>query len=119
MTTPDPGQDHLSALDDDWVSCKGDRHDFPKLRVGPLPPGVTARPVRSGIYQMTYTCPDCGTIRTKTTSRGGIISTAKYTYHYPAGYLAPKGAGLTKRDYAFELARRAAPYVRTAAKATS
>ncbi len=111
------GQEHLDTLDDDWVSCKGDRHDFPKLRVGPLPPGMTSRPVRNGASQLTYTCPDCGTVRTRTTLRGGIIaSSVKYSYKHPEGYLAPKGAGLTKADYASELGRRVAPYIRAAAK---
>lgn len=114
------GEQHLSTLDDDWVSCKGDRHDFPKLRVGPLPKGVTASPVsRSGVYQLTYTCPDCGTVRTKTTQRGGIVAGAKYSYRHPTGYLAPPGAGLSKADYANELGRRAAPFIRSAAKSGS
>jgi len=109
------GQDHLDALDDDWASCKGDRHDFPKLRVGPLPAGVTTRPVKDGVSQLTYVCPDCGTIRT--TLRGGIIDrSVKYNYRHPDGYIAPKGAGLTKADYANELSRRVAPYIRAAAK---
>src|SRR5690242_14804459 len=48
------GQEHLDAMDDNVASCKGDRHDFPKLRVGQLPAGVTARPSsRQGIYQLT------------------------------------------------------------------
>lgn len=111
------GQEHLDTLDDEWVSCKGDRHDFPKLRVGPLPKGVTSRPVKNGVSQLTYVCPDCGTVRTRTTLRGGIIDrSVKYSYQHPEGYLAPKGAGLTKADYANELGRRVAPYIRAAAK---
>ena len=111
------GQEHLDTLDDNKLSCKGDRHDFPKLRVGPLPHGVDAKPIRrTGVYQITYTCPDCGTTRTKTTLRGGIVATAKYEYKHPPGYLAPKGAGLSKSDYATELGRRAAPYVRGSAR---
>jgi hypothetical protein len=114
------GQDHLNSLDDDKLSCKGDRHDFPKLRVGPLPRGVNAEPIRrSGVYQLTYTCPDCGTQRTKTTLRGGIVATAKYEYKHPPGYLAPKGAGLYKSDYAAELGRRAAPYIRGGARSAA
>lgn len=110
------GEDHLNALSDDWLSCKGDRHDFPKLRVGPLPPGVTATPQREGVYQLVYTCPDCGTVRTRTTLKGGIIDTGiQYAYKHPHGYLAPAGAGLTKADYAMALGERQAPYVRAAA----
>jgi len=106
------GADHLNALSDDFVSCKGDRHDFPKLRVGPLPKGVKAVPIRQGQYQLTYTCPDCGTERTKTTLKGGILnSSALYSYKHPPGYLAPPGAGLVKADYARELGRRTAPYI--------
>jgi hypothetical protein len=41
------GDDHLNGLDDDWLSCKGDRHDFPKLKVGPLPDGIDAKHVRT------------------------------------------------------------------------
>lgn len=110
------GQEHLDTLDDEWLSCKGDRHDFPKLKVGPLPPGVTPRPAKNGVYQLTYVCPDCGTVRTKTTARGGIVVQAKYGYKHPQGYLAPKDAGLRKADYANELGKRAAPHVRAAAK---
>jgi hypothetical protein len=110
------GQEHLDAMDDNVASCKGDRHDFPKLRVGPLPPGVTARPTsRQGVSQLTFTCPDCGTKRTKTTRRGGIVETAKYDYDYPPGYLAPRGSGLTKADYAANLGKRVAPFIREAA----
>jgi hypothetical protein len=109
------GQQHLDTMDDNVASCKGDRHDFPKLRVGPLPPGVTARPTsRQGVYQITFTCPDCGTSRTKTTRRGGIVQTAKYDYDYPDGYLAPRGAGLTKADYTANLGKRVAPHIRAA-----
>ena len=116
--TATPGRQHLARLDDNAVSCKGDRHDFPKLRVGPLPPGVTSRPAqRNGVYQLVYTCPDCGTVRVRTTLRGGVVSTGvKYGYKHPPGYLAPKGAGLRKADYTAELGRRVAPYIRDAAK---
>lgn len=118
LTVVASGEEHLNSLDDNWVSCKGDRHDFPKLRVGPLAPGITARAAgRTGVYQLTYTCPDCGTVRTKTTLRGGIVARNKYEYKHPAGYIAPKGAGLTKADYAAELGRRAAPHIREAARA--
>jgi hypothetical protein len=114
------GQDHLTSLDDDKLSCKGDRHDFPKLRVGPLPAGVNAEPIRrTGVYQLTYTCPDCGTTRTKTTLRGGIVAQAKYEYKHPPGYLAPPGAGLSKSDYTSELGRRVAPYVRGGARSVA
>jgi len=109
--------EHLDTLSDEWVSCKGDRHDFPKLRIGPLPKGVTSRRAKQGQYQLTYICPDCGTKRTKTTLRGGILEASnKYTYNHPKGYLAPKGAGLRKVDYTAELGRRNAPYVRDAAR---
>lgn len=109
------GDDHLHNLSDEFLSCKGDRHDFPKLRVGPLADGVTAKHIKNGVYQLIYTCPDCGTKRTKTTLRGGVLDPgATYAYDHPKGYLAPKGAGLTRGDYTAELGRREAPYVRTA-----
>lgn len=112
------GDDHLEALSDDAISCKGDRHDFPKLKVGPLPKNVRASHVRQGVYQLTYTCPDCGTVRTRTTQKGGIVdSSIKYDYKHPKGYLAPKGAGLTRADYVEELGRRAAPFVKASAQA--
>lgn len=111
------GQYHLDHMDDGVASCKGDRHDFPKLRVGPLPRGVTAAPAqRQGVYQLTFICPDCGTKRTKTTRRGGIVQSSKYDYKYPPGYLAPHGAGLRKADYTANLGKRMAPHVRDAAK---
>lgn len=108
------GDDHLNVLDDNMLSCKGDRHDFPKLRVGPLNRNIKAKHVKNGVYQLTYVCPDCGTRRTKTTLKGGIVVTAKYDYDHPPGYLAPPGAGLTKADYARELGTREAPHVRAA-----
>ena len=110
------GADHLHGLSDEFLSCKGDRHAFPKLKVGPLPKGVQAKHVKNGVYQLTYTCPDCGTERTKTTRRGGILdSAAIYAYKHPRGYLAPKDAGLTRADYVHELGEREAPYVKAAA----
>lgn len=110
------GDKHLNEINDEFLSCKADRHDFPKLKVGPLPKGVKAEYVKQGVYQLTYTCPDCGTVRTRTTLKGGIVDVGvKYDYKHPKGYLAPKGAGLVKSDYVAEFGARTEPYIEAAA----
>lgn len=113
-------RDHLASLDDGAAGCKGDVHDFPKLRPGKKwPKGVTVVKQVDGSSQLVYTCPDCGTVRRRDTTRQGVIITGprhRYSYWHPKGYLAPKGAGLTRADYARELGQRLAPMVREAVK---
>lgn len=113
------GQNHLASLDDGAASCKGERHDFPKLRPGRRwPKNLTSRRIAEGVYQLTYSCPDCGTERRRTTLKGGILSSGvAYNYKYPRGYLAPPGAGLTKADYVRELGNRVASDIEVNAKA--
>lgn len=110
-------QDFVRNMDDDKLSCRADRHSFPKLRTGPLPRGVRAVPTVDGAFQLTFTCPDCGTRRTRTTRPGGSIDrSVAYSYNWPDGYLAPKGSGLVKADFSAEQDRRIAPYIRRAAQ---
>lgn len=101
------GLDHLNNADDEVICCKAERHTFEKLRPGPLPKSVKAVPQHDGSFQMEQTCLDCTTVRIKTTLPGGVLDhSARYTYRHPPGYLAPKGAGLTKADYVDEEWRR-------------
>lgn len=114
-------RDHLHNMDDRFAGCKGDSHDFPKLRPNKKwPKGVSAVKQVDGTTQLIYVCPDCGTVRRRDTLRNGLIVTGpehRYDYKHPKGYLAPKGAGLTKADYARELANRLAPMVKEATRA--
>jgi hypothetical protein len=110
-------EDFVNSLDDDFLSCRGDRHSFPKLRPGPMPRGVNAVRQFDGSFQLTFTCPDCGTERTRTTlSGGGIERPVRYTYRYPQGYQSPKGSGLRKTDFSDELDRRVTPWIARGAK---
>lgn len=109
--TQDPDE-FVSSLDDDFLSCRGDRHSFPKLVVrkstGKLPKGIALTRQHDGCFQITFTCPDCGTERSKTTLPGGRYDpSAQYTYRYPPGYLSPAGSGLSRPDFTTELLRRA------------
>jgi hypothetical protein len=103
------GLDHLNNADDEVIFCKGERHTFEKLRSGPLPKSVKAIPQHDGSFQLEATCTDCGTVRIRTTLPGGYLDrSVHYSYRHPEGYLAPKGAGLSKADYADEAWRRGA-----------
>lgn len=108
---------HLSELDDDKLACKAGRHPFQPLHPGDLA-GVKVTRAAGGCYQLTEVCPNCGLPRTVTTLKGGVLDpSAKYDYDYTKvpGYLAPAGAGATKRIYKEELGDRLAPAIRKAA----
>lgn len=101
--------DWLHNLPNKFIPCRGDRHDFPVLKPGPLPRGIRAIPQHDGSFQMVSICRNCGRERTKTTLPAGVYDfSAKYTYKDPAGYKAPRGLGLTRADYIAELYRRVA-----------
>lgn len=100
---------YLHDTDDNILECRGQGHDFPKIRrrSGNVPKGISVRPQADGCYQVTFTCPHCKTVRTLTTLPGGQFDyPAKYAYKHPPGYKAPKGSGLTRRDCFMETWRR-------------
>ena len=102
-------KDWLHHLPDKFIPCRGDHHDWPILKPGPLPRGVRAIPQRDGCYQLVIACRQCGRERTKTTlPGGGYDRSAIYKYRDPEGYAAPKGLDLTRADYTAELYRRIA-----------
>jgi len=111
------GLQHLYDLDDGAISCKGDKHDFPKLRPGRWAKNLSARPRVDGGYELVFRCPDCGTKRTRVTRPGGVYDTSiKLEYDYPKGYRAPRGVGLRKTDYTGELLRRTIEDIKARAK---
>lgn len=91
----------LSKAPDHVLACRGQGHRFPKIKSSRAPRGVKARRQRDGGYQVTFTCPDCGTERTLVTLPGGALEDAprRYTYKYADDYRAPKG---TSRTACFE-----------------
>ena len=106
--SPAPGQ-FVATLDDSFLSCRGDRHSFPKLRArnGKLPRGISVSRQHDGCFSLTFVCPDCGTERTRVTLPGGRYDpAAAYTYRYPPGYLSPRDSGLLRSDFTAELVRR-------------
>lgn len=106
----DPDQ-FVTSMDDDFLSCRGDRHNFPKFRAtrnGKLPRGIKVTRQRDGCFQITSTCPDCGTERWRVTLPGGRYdASAAYRYRHPKGYLSPRDAGLARSDFTAEILRRA------------
>jgi len=99
-------EDFLHGYPDRYVACRVE-HDWPKLKVGKLPRGISAYPQRDGTYLMVMRCKSCGRERSKITGRGGAWNGAGgWKYREPRDYRAPKGLGLTRSDYAAELYRR-------------
>jgi len=112
-------KDWLNHLPDKFIPCRGDHHDWPVLKPGPLPRGVRAVPQAGGCYQVIVTCRNCGRERMKTTLRGGALDrSAIYKYRDPEGYAAPKGLDLSRADYTAELYRRMAEEFERSARAS-
>jgi hypothetical protein len=98
--------DFLHAYPDAYMACRVE-HDWPKLKVGRLPRGISASPQLDGTYLLVMRCRSCGRERSKVTGIGGAWSGAGgWRYREPRDYRAPKGLGLTRSDYAAELYRR-------------
>lgn len=110
LTVVDADMAYLHDLDDNIVVCKGQRHDFAKIRPGKLPRGLEAVPQKDGCYQIRQRCRNgCGVVRTMTTLPGGVFDMDvqyRYEYENPA-FHAPRDTGLTARDYMAEAVRRA------------
>jgi hypothetical protein len=109
------GTPALHGVDDRTVACRGDHHDWPILKPGPLPRGVSAVPQHDGCFQVTITCKNCGRWRRKTTLPGGGYDTsAVYAYGGgPKDFSAKEDSqrgGLTRTDYTIELWRRMAEF---------
>jgi hypothetical protein len=95
--------------DDDVLSCRGQQHNFPKIRKGRARKGIRVIPLPEvpGVFQVEFTCQDCGTKRTIETQPGGVIAMpSRYRYVYPPGYKGPKGVRIGKREAFAETMRR-------------
>jgi hypothetical protein len=100
-------QEFLHHASDEVVACRGQRHSWPILKPGAIPKGIKADPAPGGCFQLTFTCSVCTTTRTLTTLPKGVYDkSAQYVYKHPQGYKAPKGSGLTPRDFFGEALRR-------------
>jgi hypothetical protein len=115
MRFPETAEDWLARTDTKYLVCRGQRHDFPVLYPGrQLPKGIRPVPtvdeagVRDGGFQLVFTCPRCGTERTRTTLPGGIYDFGiAFDYKHPKGYKSPPGSGVTRQDAFMETWRRA------------
>lgn len=110
-TTEQLADDYLGKVDDSFLACRAQEHNWPKLALkkGLLTynKGIEVRKEKRGVYTINATCRDCGTVRTITTLSGGIMgATNKYTYTYPEGYRSPKGSGITRADCKIEFFER-------------
>jgi hypothetical protein len=114
----------LQSADSAFLACRGN-HNFPKIMLvaGALPSGVDAKPQHDGGYQVTVTCPDCGTTDTFTTVPGGWLGGGPRRHHYdwPEGYRQPKGASqyVTNYDCHAEVWRRVTEVIEAPAKRRS
>jgi len=101
----------LHKTDDKILACRGQGHNWPKLRPNKGRPikGIRHRGITEsqGQVEIIMTCRDCGTDRRVVTAPGGLIDLpAKYTYTHPDGYRAPKGVKITGRQAFAESNRR-------------
>lgn len=91
VRNPETPEDWLTRTNNAILACRGQGHAWPKLRPGNAR-GIEIEHVENGVFQITFTCPQCGTTRTLTTApRGELVFPASYKYQYPDGYKAPKG----------------------------
>jgi hypothetical protein len=108
--TPDMEADaFLHHVSDEFAQCRSQGHSWPKLKPGKVPKGIRLDPLnrRAGVYQVTFVCPVCKMERMTTTLPKGVFDKdTVYVYKQPAGYAAPKGSGLTPRDFMQEVFRR-------------
>jgi hypothetical protein len=100
----------LLHVRDEFAACRSQGHSFPRLKPGKIPTKyIKLEPVdrRKGVWQVTFICTMCGVERTTTTLPKGVFDRDTiYAYRYPDGYAAPKGSGLTPRDFMGEIFRR-------------
>lgn len=108
--TPDQAKaDFLHNLDDKFLECRGDHHDWPVLKLGTdLPRGVSAIRQRDGCYQLKMRCKNCGKVRSKLTLPKGVWDLdVGWAYpEVPKGFASPPGSGVTRMDCVAELGRR-------------
>ena len=92
---------YLSEMDNDQLTCRGQRHQFPVLRPGrKIPRGVTAR-ITDGVTEYEWTCPVCGTVRTQ-------VPGEQYRYSHGKRWMRiPRETGLTAATMRDEAFRRA------------
>jgi hypothetical protein len=101
-------RDWLHDADDDILGCRGQGHNWPKLRPGRTPRGLAVEgPFHDGVMEIIYTCRDCGKKRRLITAPNGVLDLpAQYSYKDPPGYKTPKGSGITRRQCLEETWRR-------------
>lgn len=112
----DPGTDtrrkslaDLKHVSDDTVVCRGDHHDWPQLRPGPLPKGIRSYPTgyRDGSQMVVETCKACGRERYKITLPKGVWDiSAGWRYRGGPQDFSHPGEDLNRADFANELGRR-------------
>lgn len=93
----------LSEMPIEQLVCRGNYHPWPILQPGKkIPKGYRAALQRDGCYQITETCPSCGSTRTSTSLPGGASdSDAVRTIRHPEDWVTlPKDLEdrPTKRD---------------------
>jgi hypothetical protein len=109
LTLDMEAEQFLLHVSDEFAQCRSQGHSWPKLKPGKIPRGIRLDPVnrRQGVYNVTFVCPVCKMERATTTLPKGVFDKDTiYVYKQPPGYAAPKGSGLTPRDFMGEVFRR-------------
>jgi hypothetical protein len=97
-------EEWLHNADDEVLECRGQGHEFDHIHRRKRTP---LRNTRVGSSQITWTCPHCGTERTRTIEPDGtLFPPVYYSYKYPRNYKGP--AGVTRRMCFDETERRIA-----------
>lgn len=112
-------QDYLHNADDKILGCRGQGHNWPKLRpTQVMPRGLRVEgPYHDGVMELVFTCRDCGMVRRLLTAPHGVLDLpAQYSYKQPEGYKAPKGSGVTRRQCLEETWRRSYEDLRSVAE---
>jgi hypothetical protein len=101
-------RDWLYGADDEVLECRFNGHELEKIyRRQRGPYKHTRVEQREGGSWIEWTCPHCGTVRTRVVEPDGTMNPpVYYTYKYRSNYKGP--AGITKQMCLQELRRRTA-----------
>lgn len=102
----------VGKLSNEQLACRAGRHPWPVLIPGlPIPDGIRPTPNHDGSFQITETCPICGSTRTRTTlPKGSYDRSAHYAYRHPEDWLTiHQDEEVTRGDIVAELYRRVGP----------
>ena len=113
--TDEAARQWLAYVDDEILGCRGQSHNWPKLRPGKPRRGVRiVGPYVDGVMEIVQTCADCGKTRRLITAPHGVLDLpARWGYKDPRTrpghepFAAPKGSGITRRQCLEETWRRA------------